>query len=125
MHNAEKIITANLTIDFQARIMYNMYIENIQTQKKKSGIFNTAEDLHCSNAAVNSGPEMVSVLKVIESFPLCQTMSSQNLPLQEKSAESQAKLLIIALFLARAGSGVTKKWQSRRLCADGPASAME
>ncbi len=31
MHNAEKIITANLTIDFQARIMYNMYIENIQT----------------------------------------------------------------------------------------------
>lgn len=31
MHNAEKIIIANLTIDFQARIMYNMYIENIQT----------------------------------------------------------------------------------------------
>lgn len=31
MHNAEKIIIANLTIDFQARIMYNMYIENMQT----------------------------------------------------------------------------------------------
>lgn len=70
MHNAEKIIIANLTIDFQARIMYNMYIENIQIEKKKSGIFNTAEDLHCSNAAANSGPEMVSVLKVIESSPL-------------------------------------------------------
>ncbi len=52
-------------------------------------------------------------------------MSSQNLPLQEKSAESHAKLLIIALFLVWAGSDVKEKRQSRRLCADSPASAME
>ena len=31
MHNAEKIIIANLTIDFHVKIMYNMYIENMQT----------------------------------------------------------------------------------------------
>lgn len=89
MHNAEKIIIANLTIDFQARIMYNMYIENIQIEKKKSGIFNTAEDLHCSNAAANSGPEMVSVLKVIESFPpLSDNVKSEPAFTREKRGKS-------------------------------------